>query len=411
MKKFIVALSLVAFCFAASAQQMHLQSAISYFNKKYLNKAKDEIDLAVTSDKNIDSKTWFYKAKIYITIGQFTTNPNGFKWKGAIPEDWRDQAYNAAIECKRLDERKEYASQNNTLLNILGIEYSNAGIDMYNAGDYANAMKVFESSIKMFNESDNAKSSNDSYYLAGLCAYALKDTNALIKDFNTLVRKRTDKAKVYQILFGVYKAQQKNDDAFKVANNFVKNCPKDYNAYTLQADAYLMNQNIDKAKESLAQAEALTKDTPKVYASLLSAEGTILSGAGEYAAAEAKFVESLNIEPSQFEANFGMSSMLFNRAIDKRKAAEDVQPIDDESIALMTKLGDEAMELYKQSEPYLKNAVAYIDGLTGAEAQAQKGNLHSCLVALREVYARLERTDEGAAIKARVDQIEAESKK
>ena len=106
MKKLTVLIALVAFCFAASAQQMHLQSAISYFNKKYLNKALTEINAAVESDKNVDSKTWFYKAKIYITVGQYPTNPNGFKYKGEVPADWRDQAYNAALECKKIRYRK-----------------------------------------------------------------------------------------------------------------------------------------------------------------------------------------------------------------------------------------------------------------------------------------------------------------
>lgn len=407
MKKLTVLLALVAFCFAANAQQMHLQSAISYFNKKYLNKAQDEIDQAVIADKNIDSKTWFYKAKIYISIGQYPTNPNGFKYKGEIPADWRDQAYNAAIECKRLDEKKEFADQNNMLLNILGIEYSNAAIDLYNASDYAGAMKLFESSVKMFNESDNAKSSNDSYYYAGLCAYALKDTASLVKDFNTLVRKRTDKAKVYQMLFAVYKAQGKTEEAFKVANNFVKNCSKDYQAYTLMADAYLANQNMDKAKECLAQAEELTKDKPEVYSALLSIEGGILSGAAEYDNAEAKYKESLTLVPNQFEANFGIASMLFNRALDKMKAAEAVDPIDDESTALMEKLAEEGKGLYAQAEPYLKAAVAYIDGLSDPnQIAAQRANLHSCLVALREVYARLEMMDELNAVKVRVKAIE-----
>ncbi|MCQ2297687.1 MAG: tetratricopeptide repeat protein [Bacteroidales bacterium] len=408
MKKITILIALVAFCFAAGAQQMHLQSAISYLNKKYLNKAKEEIDLAVTSDKNVDAKTWFYKAKIYIHVGQYPINPNGFKWKGETPADWRDQAYNACIECKRLDEGKEFADQNNQLLNIIGIECSNAGIDLYNAGNYAEAMQKCESAIKMFNESGNAKSSNDSYYLAGLCAYALKDTASLIKDFNTLVRKRSDKAKVYQLLFGVYKAQGKNDEAFKVASNFVKNCPKDYNAYTLQADAYLANQNMDKAKESLAQAEQLTKDNPTVHAQLLSAVGGILSNAGDYDGAEVKYKESLSLVPSQFEANFGIASMLFNRAIDKRKASEAIDPVDDESAALMTKLGEEALGLYSQSEPYLKSAISYIDGLTSQqEIDAQRANLHSCLLALREVYARLERMDDMKAVRERVAQIEA----
>lgn len=406
MKKLTIILALVAFCFAASAQQMHLQSAISYMNKKYLNKAKEEVDLAVSSDKNVDAKTWFWKAKIYISMGQYPTNPNGYKWKGDIPEDWRDQAYNACLECKRLDESKEYSEQNNQLLNILGIECSNASIDLYNNGNYAEAMQKAEVAIKMYNESGNAKSSNDSYYICGLSAVALHDTAAIIKNFNTLIRKKTDKNAVYQTMFNIYKAQGKNEDAFKTATSYQKNCPKDYKAYTLVADAYLMNQNLDKAKESLAAAEDLTKDNPQVYSQLLCAEGGILAGAGEFQQAEAKYQESLGISATQFEANYGMGIMIYNRGVDKIQAANEVVPNDEADFALIDNLTNEAKGFFAQTEPYMKAALTYIDGLNEDAKKMQRGNLHNCLIALKNVYARLERYDEMKPIAARIEQIE-----
>ena len=412
MKKLTVLIALVAMCFAASAQQMHLQSAISYFNKKYLNKAKTEIDLAVTSDKNIDSKTWFYKAKIYITVGQYPTNPNGFKYKGEVPADWRDQAYNAALECKRLDTDNQWAEQNNALLNILGIEYSNAGIDLYNSGKYQEAFEIFENSIKMFNASGNSKNSNDSYYLAGLCSVALHDTTSIIKNFNTLVRKRTDKDVVYTTLFNIYKHQNKPEDAFKVANNYVKNCPKEYKAYILLANSYMFNKNMDKAKETLNSAEALTKDDPTVHATLLCAVGGILADAGEIDAAVEKYNESLKLYPGQFEANYGMGTMFYNRGVDKNAAASAIEPSQDSDFATIDKLTQESNENFAKSIPYFKAAVATIDAMPEGDAKVrQNANLYNCLTALKNAYVRVNNLEELKPINARLAQIEAQQGK
>jgi hypothetical protein len=55
---------------------------------------------------------------------------------------------------------------------------------------------------------------------------------------------------------------------------------------------------------------------------------------------------------------------------------------------------------------YLEKAVAYIDGLPEGEFKnAQRPNLINVLVALGTAYAHVDRLNESAAAKARVDQL------
>jgi tetratricopeptide (TPR) repeat protein len=140
--------------------------------------------------------------------------------------------------------------------------------------------------------------------------------------------------------------------------------------------------------------------------------GDLLSGEGvaDYEAAEAKYKQSLMLKPNQFGANFGMGSMIYNRAADKTNAANAIDPFasdyDDEKAALYEKLNEEAKAYYGQSIGYLEKAVAYIDGLPEGEFKnAQRPNLINVLVALGTAYAHVDRLNESAAAKARVDQL------
>ena len=110
---------------------------------------------------------------------------------------------------------------------------------------------------------------------------------------------------------------------------------------------------------------------------------------------------------NQFESNFGLGKMIFNRGVDKLSAANEV-PIDDET-GLNEKLIAESNDFFRQSIQYFNAAIGYIDGLTDPEAiRMQKKNLFDCLSALKTVYARLEMYDELKPVNARLNEIQAQ---
>ena len=110
MKKLSMILALAALTFSAGAQTLNVQSAIQDLKKNYLKKAKAEIDLACEHESTKDdAKTWCYKGLIYSRIGGEASNPKS-KFKDLAP-DWAEQAYAAALECKRLDTKNEYATR------------------------------------------------------------------------------------------------------------------------------------------------------------------------------------------------------------------------------------------------------------------------------------------------------------
>ncbi len=406
MKKIVMTVALAAFTMAASAQSLNVSSAFQDMRKGYLNKAKAEIDAACLHENTKDdAKTWCYKALIYSQIGG-DAQAKKPKYKNLAP-DWAEQAYTAALECKRLDTKQEFAKEVNEVFSFVGNEYYKQASNAYSEKNYSEAMTLSEKSITCFNNSGKSQFAQDAMYIAGLSSVATHDTVNTKKYFNQMIRKRTDINYVYVTLFGISIAEKDNAQAMKVANNYVRNCPKDYKAYLLRATGYLVDKNVEKGKEDINAALDMTKDSASLYPEVLVQAGTLLDeSAGDYEGAETKYNESLTLNPNQFAANFGLGKMLYNRAVDKTNAANAVDPFDEEKAGLYDKLNDEAKGYYGQAITYLEKAVAFIDGLTDEGAKAsQRPNLVNALIALGNAYARVDRLDESNAAKARVEQL------
>jgi tetratricopeptide (TPR) repeat protein len=406
MKKLSMILALAALTFSAGAQTLNVQSAIQDLKKNYLKKAKAEIDLACEHESTKDdAKTWCYKGLIYSRIGGEASNPKS-KFKDLAP-DWAEQAYAAALECKRLDTKNEYANENNSVFRFVGNEYYSRATEKYNAQQFQEALAFADKASEMFNSSGDSKFAGESMYIAGISAKAMKDNEGVKKYFNQLVRKKTDKQIVYRTLFNIYKEEGNNDGAMKTATNYQRSHKNDYNAYLLMAEGYLLNNNLEKGKEMINQALDLTKDSVTLYPQILGLAAAILENMQDYAGAEGMYNQSLTLNPNQFEANFGMGKMIFNRGVDKLDAANAVPP-EDES-GLYDKLLGESNDFFRQSVQYFNAAIAFIDGMPEGDAKKmQRANLFNCLSALKTVYARLEMYEELKGVNARMEAIQKE---
>ena len=146
------------------------------------------------------------------------------------------------------------------------------------------------------------------------------------------------------------------------------------------------------------------------YTALLCAAAGIHDQAGDYEKAEQMYKESSEIQPNQFEANYGMGSMMNNRASEKNEtinkmiAAGDYS---DEATALMDKLTEERNEYLRKAIPYLNSAINFIDALDENAKAQHRPNLYSCLKALNACYVTLEMYNESKAIQQRIATIEA----
>ena len=407
MKKLVMFAVFAAATVGLSAQTLMVESAVQDLRKGSLKKAKTEIDAAAVNEKTKDdAKTWYYRALVYAEIGRDASLPKP-KYKDLAP-DWADQAYESALECKRLDTKNdgEYNKGLVSVFSTVGYDFYNRSRKLFEEKNYTEAMQIAARSAEMYNNGGEGDNAGEAMFVAGLSAVAAHDTANIKKFFNALMRKRSDKEQVYTYLFNVYKAEGNVDQAMKIASNYQKNTKDNYKAYLLLAEGYLLNDNVEKGKEMINKALELTKDNADIYPALLCQSGALLELTNDIDGAQAKYQESLTLKPVQFEANFNMGKMFYNRAVDKLQSAPEPDPFNEETIELASKLENEAKEYFSQSITFLEKSVEYIDNLPdGQEKQLQRPNLANALQALSTAYARVERYDESKAAKHRFDTL------
>ena len=404
-KRILTVAAMMAATVSLSAQSLMVESAVQDLRKGSLKKAKTEIDAAAVHEKTKDdAKTWYYRALIYAQIGTDAQQAKP-KYKGLAP-DWADQAYQSALECKRLDAENEYNKGLVSVFSTVGYDFYNRSRKLFNEKNYAEAMQVASQAAEMYNNGGEGDNAGEAMFVAGLSAVAAHDTVNIKKYFNQLMRKRTDKEQVYNYLFNVYKAEGNVDQAMKVASNYQKNSKNNYKAYLLLAEGYLLNNNVEKGKEVINQALELTKDSINIYPALLCQSGALLELTNDIEGAQAKYQESLTLKPVQFEGNFNMGKMFYNRAVDKLQSAPEPDPFNEETIELANKLENEAKEYFGKAITYLEKAVEYIDNLPeGQEKLMQRPNLGNALQALSTAYARVERYDDSKAAHQRFEKL------
>lgn len=403
MKKIALMLAFAALTWGAAAQTLQVQSAAQDLKKGYLNKAKDEIDKACEHEntKN-EAKTWYYAGLIYSQIGGESENDKS-KFKNLDP-DWLEKAKNAALRCKELDANKEYANGNNNVFGFVGNELYKQAIKAFNAQDWNGCMALCDQSVQIFNECGKKEFANESNLLAGKAAMNAKDNEKIFKYFKVLMRTRSKEKLVYRTLYNLYKSSADTNEALKVAQNYVKNCPDSVDANMLMAEAYMMKGNMEQGNAEINKALEKSKDKPAIHAEILAVAGATLENASDFAGAESRYKESLSTLPQQYLANFGLGKMLFNRGVDKLDAANNVPP--DDETGLYEKLLEESKGFFGQSIPYFNAAISFIDGLSAQAQAANRQNLYSCLGALKTVYARLEMYDNLKEVNARMEALQ-----
>ncbi len=413
MKKIALFTALLALGFAANAQTLNVQSAMSDLKRGYLNKAKASIDKACAhEDTKDDAKTWYYAGLIYSQIGGETMKAKS-KYKDLDP-DWCDKAYAAALRCKELDTKGEYTDGNKGVFTFLGNIFYERSINLFNEGKYKEALKEAEESIKISNNTGDKELANGANYIAGYSCQLLNDNDGVKKYFGPLVRSKKVKnpeilPMVYNTMIAIYKGENDTANVIKTAKHYTQVMNDDPNAQLMLASAYIWTNNKAKGIELADKAIASMSDTSSKYPLLLCGAAGIYDEAGEYDKAEKTYKRSAEIQPNQIDANYGMGSMLFNRAADKNaaigKMIESGQTSDEDEV-VMNKLNEEMNQLFEQAIPYLKNAITYIDNLSEQEKATVRSKLYNCLKTLSICYARLDMLNEAKPIQERITQIE-----
>ena len=388
---------------AAGAQSINVSNAYEQQNRGYLKKAKGFIDQAVQHESTSTSaQAWFYRTMIYCKIGgAIKDNTKQGKELATLCPEWYRDAYVSALSWKQYDTKGEYTEKISLFIPYVGNVYYDLADKALEAKDYTKSIAYCDTAITLFNI-EGKQYLQQCYHLAGVAAQNSGNNELVKKYFNYLVRTKYKNDQIYEILFNIYSQEKDTVNAMKLATNYRKAFPDKYQSDMLMARAYLVNGNFDKSKECMTAALGKVQDVDQ-KAALLCNVAAVYEMTNDFEEAEKNYNESLTLVANQFNANFNMGKMFYNRAADKLTAANDVPPTDESG--LYEKLFEEAKGLFRQSITYLNSAIAYIDGLDENLKSRNQANLYNCLNALKTAYLRLEMNDEFMATDARLKTV------
>jgi len=375
MKKLSI-LILMLFAFStAFGQSSKVQSAYNYLKNGKLDKAKENIDLAMVHEKTMGkAKTWFYAGNVYLNI--YMSDNEEYR---ALSDNALEVAYEAYQKTTELDSKEEFKNQLLINMNIIGEQFYNKAVGEFQAGDYAAARNAFLTSGDI-NESFGAVDSLATYN-AAICSEFAGDTLGAVALYTELIELNYQQPNLYASLINIYKSQDKIAEAEEIAMLGRERFPADFNLIIAETNLYLSQGESEKALANLELALEQVKDNPTIFFAVGSQYNIIVDDLSKpedvresaFSSAESAYKNAVELDPDYFDANYNLGALYVN------KAAEVI------TVANALPLGDPAYdELKVAAEDYLKKAVPYLE-----EAVELKPEDINTLVSLKEIYTRL----------------------
>ena len=385
MKKLSLILVVLLFATMSFAQKAAVRDADGYLKKGKLDKAKESIELAIKDPvTSVEARTWLTRGNIYLDI--YSTPLPMFK---ALSNNALDVAKESLAKAKALDTKNELkedlAKANANLVSGL----YNSGAAFYGAKNYTEAAKAFEETYTL--NAELGKIDTASIFNAGLSAELGKDETNAIKYYSKLVDLKYPQAPVYSSLAVMLISKGKFDEAKAVIEKGKIQFPDNFDMLIAETNVFLKTGQTEKALNALETA--LKKDTTNqtIYFAV-GANYNILGNdvtkpadfrAACYQKAEKAYLKALSIKPEYFDATYNLGALYVNKA----------SGIIEEANKLPLTETVKYDKLKADADVFLKMAIPYLEKAHKLEAKDM-----SSMSALKEIYTRLQMTDQLKAI-------------
>jgi len=389
MKKFFLFVAALCITFGALAQKGKVTGAQSFLEQGILDKAKENIDLALTNESTISfPNTYFVKGKLCQAC--FESKDPKFN---AFYADPLAEAYAAYEKSMELDPKGSMKKKIITSLtyNSLAVNLYNQGSARFEAKDYAGALKSFETQIKI-TEGDKYVGAVDTgmYYNAGLAAINSAKYNEAIKYFEKCAEMKYQGITPYFQIYQSYLGLGDTTKAETVLTGLKDKFPDDKNITLNLIDLYIKSNKTDEALKYIKVA----KESDPNNFSLFFATGIIYLNQNKYDEAIVELTKSTELKSDLYDTQYGLGAAYINKAADMFKAANDIMDVKKYADAV-----EVANAVYAKALPYMEKALE----LKPDDVYAMRS--------LKELYYRLKVKDPSLApkydsLKAKLDKIE-----
>jgi len=392
--------------------------------KKYIsdNNKADELtkgiqllESAFASDEvKAVAKTWITKAKVMNNLAttemKNKTLDETKSYVIAVPTA-AIEACDALLKASELSEKKNEKKEIQLTMATLENNLSNFGIISYQNKDYnaafqnfTRAIKISEALKEMGSESrlDDPALKTEQYFLSSVSAYYDKNFEGAKPYLLMQLEEKSTEPFVYEALFNIH-SESDPEAAIGYLNAGREMAPDDTGLLFAEINHYLKVGELDKLITKLELAIEKEPDNISIYNTLgsvydqLQQKETDKTKSEDYRnKAKGYYEQALEKDPSNFDAQYSIGALYYN------KAATYVDKLNDLS-ADLTPAGMKAYDDTKnEMDAMFKVALPYFE-----KAEAANAKDLNTIIALKEIYARLNNLEKSNEYKAKYEEIAA----
>ena len=380
-----------------------LQESVELLNKAFQS---EEV-------KNMAS-SWITRGKIYNEVAN-----SEFKEKTLNPEykisvaDAAIQAFQAYSQASKMAEKKSEKKSVSTGIVEAENHLNNFAIFAYQDQDYGTAFSNFSSTLQAhdliksmggtsrLDEVENAY--NDQLFFAAISGYYGDKKTESKPLFEKLFKMKSEEPVVYEALYSINK-EEGDENAIRYLEAGREMFPDDTSILFAEINHYLTEGKLEQLIEKLKTAIEKEPDNVSVYTTLGSVydqlqakaleEGDEKKAAMYFDNAFDYYNQAMERDNTNFEAVYSMGALYYNKAasyVEKlNEFAADLTP---EGMKMYDSTKIEMDALFEKALPFFSKA----EGMNG-----QDGNT---LIALKEIYARLNDLEKSEAYKAKFEAL------
>ena len=375
MKRIVLLLAAIMGFLFADAQSAKVQSAINYLRNGKLDKAKENIDAAMTNPSTMDkAKTLFYYGNVYLNI-YMSQEP---EYKNLAPNAL-EIAYDAYKKTKQLDTKEEFKNELQINMLISAEQFFNKAVGAFEETKYLEARDGFLTAREI-NEGYGGIDTLSTYY-GGISAEYGGDTLGAMKLYQILIDASINEPNVYSSMANIYKGLKQFDKGLEICALGRQKFPEDFNIIIAETNLYLANGNSEMAIKDLQLALEKTKDNPTIYFAvgvqynIIADDTTKPEPVREesFLMAEKAYLDAVRLDENYYDANYNLGALYVNK----------VASIIEKANALP--LGDKGYDALKQqADDMLLRAIPYLEKAASLNPEDK-----NALISLKEIYARL----------------------
>ncbi len=383
-------------------------------NEDKLHEAKGLIEIAAaSSETNGSVKTWQVRGEIF---NSYADKDIAMMSTGIDPEFSPKYPDAPLIATESFEKALELAEKKYEIKDALtGLSESvkklnQIGNLQIQSADYSGAFrslyKVLQSNDLLIEKGEeaivNEEDMSNHKFVVAFCAKSAEEYSVARKLFKELYDAGTDEPSVYAEYYDILSAE-KSPDADRILKEGRAKFPENSELLFAKINDLIQKGENEKLKSVLEEAIKVEPNN----ATVRLAAGNVCMNlfTDEYATngdsdlakdyfqkSMAYFDQAIEIDPTLFDAAYSIGSLYFNKAVEIIKVANELPLKEAKKYDVMTK---EATGLMERALPYFE------------KAESMNANDMNTLIALSEIFARMNEFDKSTEFKKRLEVVKA----